>query len=514
VSNLGGAASYLRTLYIVNETSKQQYKYDIDLAVDGRNSARNIGQSSPAIVIKNNTDYSIRVISQSGTTASTRITPVSGAALPMSLYLIPPTVVPGNNVTVLFAVTNNLTDGFLAQNLKLKLQYTLSCGAGCSMQQMSAPPSNDTMIGKGNTMLYKWVFKTSNIPDESHITFNASLVGAKQGNYVIEKAFVKKIDEVQTATSTLQVIFTSLVQKPDIFLILPSTWGESSDEGLWGVVIANPVNSTMKVSRIVLNMYSSKSTAGGVQLVNSGPGSSCSDGITPIYPSTSSEWTCPHENMVEWKDVANPEVIKDYEAKSFLFRLDPGDVGDPEAAFTVTVTVFTDFGQFTKAGYAVGIDNGNHPLVNVYMTNTTNTSQAVNNARMLGHKINITSGSYVRLNLTIADLDSSTTSYIKSGSNLTINIPQGFSKVNVTSYSGFSLPVKRNFYDGSTQVTAALNEHVGNIPTEAKIIQIEAFAPSVTSKKIYIMYVLADGETQNNFSVGPVGEIVLQVIPG
>jgi hypothetical protein len=176
--------------------------------------------------------------------------------------------------------------------------------------------------------------------------------------------------------------------------------------------------------------------------------------------------------------------------------------------------VFTDFGQFTKAGYAVGIDNGNHPLVNVYMTNTTNTSQAVNNARMLGHKINITSGSYVRLNLTIADLDSSTTSYIKSGSNLTINIPQGFSKVNVTSYSGFSLPVKRNFYDGSTQVTAALNEHVGNIPTEAKIIQIEAFAPSVTSKKIYIMYVLADGETQNNFSVGPVGEIVLQVIPG
>jgi hypothetical protein len=114
----------------------------------------------------------------------------------------------------------------------------------------------------------------------------------------------------------------------------------------------------------------------------------------------------------------------------------------------------------------------------------------------------------------LADLDSTGTSYIKSGSNISINIPQGFSSVNVTSHTGFSTPVKRNFYDGSTQITAALNEDVGNIPTEAKVIQVQAYAPSVTSKKIFIMYLLADGETQNNFSIGPVGEIVLQVIPG
>lgn len=511
VSNLGGAASYLKSLYVVNETSKQQYKYDISLAVDGRNSARNIGQSNPAITIKNNTDYTIRVVSQSGTTASTRITPVSGVALPMSLYLIPPTVVPGSNVTVLFAVTNNLTDGYLNQNLRLKLQYTI-CG-GCTMQQMSAPPSNDTMIGKGNTMLYKWVFKTSSAQDKTYITFNASLVGAKQGNYVIEKAYVKKIDEVQSSTSSTQVIFSTLVQKPDIYLILPGPFGESTSEALIGVVIANPVNATMKVSRVVLNTMSSKTTAGGVQLINSGPGSSCPDGLTPIYPSTSSEWTCPHENMIEWKDVTNPETIKEYEAKSFLFRVDPGDVGTPDAAFLVTASVFTDFGQFSKSGYAVGIDDGTHPLGNVYMTNTTNTSNAVTNARMLGHKVNITSGSYVKLNVTIADLDGSTSSYIKSGSNLTINIPQGFSKVNVTSSSGFSTPVKRSFYDGSTQITAALNEHVGNVATEAKVLQFEAFAPTTTSKKLYIMYVLADGETQNNFSIGPIAEIVLQVKP-
>ena len=379
VSNVGGATSYMKTLYIVNETSDTQYRYDIDLAVDGRDSERNIGQSNPSVVINNNTDYSIRVVSQSGTTATTRITPVSGAALPMSVYIIPPTVVPGNNVTVLFSVTNNLTDGFLSQDLRLKLGYSLSCGVtgpSCKLVQVDGPTSNATMIAKGNTMLYKWVFKTV-VPDETYITFNASMVNAKSGNYEVETAYAKMIEEVQTATSTLQVIFTSLVQKPDIFLILPSTWGESSDEALWGVIIANPVNATMKVSRIVLNLYSSKSTAGGVQLINTGPGSSCSDGITPIYPSTASEWKCPHENMVEWKDVTTPETIKEYEAKSFLFRLDPGDIGDQEPAFTVTATVFTDFGQFTKAGYAVGMDNGAHPLINVYMTDTDNASPTV-----------------------------------------------------------------------------------------------------------------------------------------
>jgi hypothetical protein len=217
--------------------------------------------------------------------------------------------------------------------------------------------------------------------------------------------------------------------------------------------------------------------------------------------------------MIEWRDVTSPETIKEYEAKSFLFRLDPGDVGTPEAAFTVTASVFSDFGQFTKAGYAVGMDDGTHPLANVYMTNTTNTATAVIDKNMLGHKVNFTSGAKVKLNITLADLDSSTTTWIKTGSNLTINVPQGFSKVNVTSSTGFSAPLKRNFYDGSTQITAALSEDVGNVATEAKIIQLEAFAPTVTSKKIYIMYLLADGETQNNFSVGPVGEIVLQVKP-
>lgn len=514
VSNIGGAASYLKTIYLVNETSKQQYKYDLNTAVDGRNSARNIGQSSPSIVITNNADYTIKVVSQSGTTASTRITPVAGVSLPMSMYIIPPTVVPGQNVTVLFTVTNNLTEGFLNQNLQLKLKYSLSCSSSpsCLLTQVAAPSSNSTTVGKGNTMLYKWVFKTT-VPDLTYITFNASLVGAKQGNYVIEKAYAKNIDAAQTSTSSTQVIFSTLVSKPDIYVILPGPYGESTSEALFGVVIANPVNATMSVSRIVLNMYSSKSTAGGVQLVNSGPGSSCSDGLTPIYPSTASEWKCPHENMVEWKDVASPETINQYEAKSFLFRIDPGDVGTPEPAFTITASVFSDFGYFTKSGYAVGTDDGTHPVVNVYMTNTITPANAVLDANMMGHKIDIQSGSKVKLNFTLADLDTSTSTYVKTGSNLTINVPQGFSKVNVTSSTGFSTPVKRSFYDGSTQVTAATNEDVGNVSTEAKVLQIEAFAPSVTSKKLYIVYVVADGETQNNFSVGPIAEVVIQVKP-
>ncbi|MGH9993250.1 MAG: hypothetical protein ACREAZ_11535, partial [Nitrososphaera sp.] len=188
-ANSGGAASNLKTLYIVNETAspKQQYRYDLSASVDGRSTAKNIGQSSPSIILKDNTDYSIKVVAESGTTATSRITSLSSTALPMSLYLIPPTVVPGSNVTVLFAVTNNLTDAYIAQSPVLKLSYSMTCGSGpgCQLTKVLEPSSNITSISKGNTMFYKWVFKTT-APDKSYVTFNASFVNAKQGNYVTE----------------------------------------------------------------------------------------------------------------------------------------------------------------------------------------------------------------------------------------------------------------------------------------------------------------------------------------
>ena len=55
---------------------------------------------------------------------------------------------------------------------------------------------------------------------------------------------------------------------------------------------------------------------------------------------------------------------------------------------------------------------------------------------------------------------------------------------------------------------------------DARTIQFDATAPSVSSAKMYIMYILADGTATGlpafgpgNYALGPLSESVLQVCP-
>lgn len=228
VVNTGGQSAQLRSMYIVNETAvpKQQYRYDLDMAIDGRDSTSNVGQSLP-FVAKQNTAYSVRVVTEAGVAASAKIAPVSQAALPMSLYVIPPTVTPGENVTLLYTVTNNSTDAYLSGGITPSI--TTSC-TGCTLTQFVAPPSN-VQIGKGTTGLFKWVYKVEG-PDNTPVTFNATISNAKQGNYVIEKSRIEVVDIAQQSFYTEIIISSDLVQKPEIFVIMPSPFGESAQQGL------------------------------------------------------------------------------------------------------------------------------------------------------------------------------------------------------------------------------------------------------------------------------------------
>jgi hypothetical protein len=516
VSNSGGAAATVKSIYVVNETAspKSQYRYDLDLTVDGRNSIKDVGQLLP-LYVKSDTNYSVKVVTKSGNTASSHITALSKVALPMSLYIIPPTVTPGTNATVLFAVTNNITDSNLGWAVTPTLLPSLGCSppsSTCQLTQYVAPPSGATTIGKGSTVFFKWVYKVT-APDNTVVTFNASLANAKPGNYVIEKGLVKVIQSSQTSFSTEIIVTSTLVQKPEIFLIIPSPFGDSSDQGLWGVVIANPLGGNMEVSRVVMTMYSSKSTAGGTTEMIGSCGS-----VTPIYPTTAAEWTCPHVNMIEWKDVASPEVINGLESKSFLIKVPPGTLqnGSPEPSFMISVAVFTNMGQFTKTGYSSGMSDSSLSLGNVYLTDTTVAANALQSAHIFSHMNGITPASTVTVDIAMADFDTSSSTKIKSGTKLIVNVPRGFTVTGFPSYAGFvATPTSTPYSDGSTQIVAILNEDLGDIGTaEAKVLSFTVTAPAAPdppSKRIYIMYTLLDGETTTNFSVGALAEIALQV---
>jgi hypothetical protein len=110
LANEGATATTVKAIYIVNETAspKQQYRYDVNYLVDGRSVVKNVGQSL-SFTAKSATTYSIKVITDSGNSAVQTYLPSSITALPLSLSLVPATITTGENITLLYTITNNST---------------------------------------------------------------------------------------------------------------------------------------------------------------------------------------------------------------------------------------------------------------------------------------------------------------------------------------------------------------------------------------------------------------------
>jgi hypothetical protein len=238
---------------------------------------------------------------------------------------------------------------------------------------------------------------------------------------------------------------------------------------------------------------------------------------TPIAPSTASEWGCPHNNQVQWKDLTTPETLQPGEAKSFLVRVRPGNLNiNEEPGATVIATVYTDIGIFTKTGYTTSMRDGSTSLGNVYLTDTTDTSTsgALSNSHMFGHKNDIPPDTNTTFYVAMADLDQRDTTRINSGGKLIIDVPPGFSNVKIVSSNLFSTPTVTVRADGITQIIAVTTGHTGDDDFgEAKVIAFAAVTPSPKEDTTYIMYAFIDGLTNGSpqVSAGALAEIALQV---
>jgi hypothetical protein len=515
VSNIGGAAATLKSLYLVNETAspKTQYRYDLDTVVDGRKSV-SIGQSSPAIGIKNDVNYSVKVVTESGNSISSKISSLSKVALQMSLIVIPPTVAPQQNVTLLFAVTNNLTDSDLPAQVTPTLTKTLSCGASTSSCQFIdygvAPTS--AYISKGSTALFKWVYGVRG-PDAATMTFNASLTNAKQGNYVIEKGKVQIIKESQISLTSDSVIGNSLLAKPEVFILAPGPFGDSNDKGYWGIVVANPVNIKMNITQVTINMFSTNMDSSHKPLTSSG----CA--IAGVKPSTG--WTCPHDGTLRWEGLASPVTIKPYGVYTFLAKAKPGGINSPEPALLLSVTAFTSLGQFAKQGYATNMfQTPPAPLMNVYLTDTSTAATAIQESHILGNMTMLSAENNKRIYVAVTDFDtdSDSASRLLAGATLIINVPKNFTNIAIPNPlpQGFNYTTQTLYSDGTTQIRATISEAIGDVSgVEGKVFYFDATAPTVFAPKTYVMHTFLEGRinTSPQFEADSFGTFGLLVCP-
>lgn len=506
IDNIGQNPVQISHLFITNKTMASQPVQDFFITSDDAY----ISPGHQSNVVSTQTlymtpdIYDIKVISALGTVKIAELNMISGSTngLRSELVTDPPDVIIGQNVTVAMIVTN--TGDSTITNVHPDSLTFSSTGVGSVMAFSSYTPTTVDLNG-GASVMFSWDYQvTGNSGDNLTFSSLATGDGGKISNTVSDVSTLRLPTDGGDSESDHNIINEDLLARPKLFLIIPSPNGDAGQKGLWGLNVANPVNAPMKVSKLSITAFA--------------PGANNNDKIFAasciadnIFPTGTNNWNCPSENVIMWQNYANPITIAPNSTQAFLVKVLPGTIAGQNILETVVVqaSVFTTVGSFGKSGYQTTMYDGTEVIGNVYLSNVVDSR---NNVDIQSIRTGIVPGSTQTFNVVFADLDTSDTTWIKSGGQLIINVPKGWTNVQIINNYGFlNPPIVSVFGDGSTQIIGTISSNLGDALNQADTIQFSAQAPNITNDQMYVMYVLAQGQTANNFSIGPLSEIVLQV---
>jgi len=462
------------------------------------------------------TIYDIKVISSLGTIQKVEFDVNGGSnVLNAQMVAIPQDVRFGENVTVALIITNSGIDTLT--NVKPKFPLDVSPNQ-CQNTPNLIFGGPSTLLSSQSTMFF-WDCVLDQ-PIGNTITFRGNAT-AKLGTADIDSNDATDSVIVRDFTSGEGeeiVLKDELFGRPQLLMLFPNPVGEDPDEndrGIWGVMVANPTDQKINVTKVVIVAVSPRATSSDYIFRQQCEGAGSNLNPITIAP-TSNNWSCPESNQLQWKNVANPQTVQPRSVFPFLVEMGTDVIGGNQYNVTnipIQTTVFTTLGQFGKAGYLSSINKEDVAMPNVFLSSTIGSASPAN---VLGEIRSIDSGASVTFNVTLADMDEGTAYGINADSRLIINIPKEWTIGTVISQTGFKIPVTQNdFPDGSTQLIGKLISYMsGN--DDAKTIQFTATAPTVTKAKMYVMHILSDGIATGSggtFSIGPIAEAVIQVCP-
>ncbi len=447
--------------------------------------------------------YDLKVISSYGTMQIIEFDNYGGGVSNLRAELItdPPDIIIGQNVTVAMMVTNT-SDKPITGVHPGPLDF-VPTGTGSVLASSShTPPSVN--LNPGASVMFKWDYQVTGGSGDQ-LTFSSYATDdVINSNSVSDASVLRLPTDGGNSQNDPDIINEELLARPKLFLTIPSSQGDSDDKALWGINVANPVNAPMEVSKLSLTAFS--------------PGANNNDKIFAsaclpenIFPTGVSDWSCPSENIIMWQDYANPITIPANSTQSFLVKVKPGTIAGQNILESIVVqaSVFTSVGSFGKSGYQSTMYDGTESVGNVYLSSVVDSR---NNANIQSTRVGIAPDSVETFNIVFADLDTVDTTFVNSGAKLIINIPKGWTDVTILGgTSGFGSTTVTEFGDGSTQIVGVTSSDLGSATNVADTVQFSARAPNVTNDQMYVMYVLAQGQTAHAFSIGPLSEIVLQV---
>jgi hypothetical protein len=513
VDNQGQNPVQISSIWITNKTLSDQpaTRFTINY-----NDAFIPVNSIPLDILKTQTlqiipdTYDIKVISSLGTIKTIEFAygTVGSSGLRAEMITDPPDVIIGQNVTIAMVVTNTGYD--IVYNVQPDLLNFNSTGNGAIISSSSFTPNTPVDLNGGASVMFTWDYQVRGDSGDQLIFSSTARGDGANSNTVSDISILREPFDGGSGAFDPDIINDDLLARPQLFFVIPSSQGEStSTEALWGLNIVNPVNAPMDVNKIVITAFAPGGNTNDILFERTGQ--SCS--FNPISPilGPDSNWSCPSENSLMWKS-STSITIPANSTMSFLTKVDPGSPAGNVGLESIIVqgSVFTTLGSFGKSGYQTTMSQVTTSIVNVYLTNDL--ADPRTSGKIQTVRTGITPGSVQTFNVVLADMDSVDSTRITTGSKLIVNVPKTWTDVTVLGDNGFSgTPTVTAFGDGSHQIIGITNSEIGSTVNPAVTITFTATAPNITTDKLYLMYVLAQGTTTNGFTIGPLAEVVLQV---
>lgn len=514
VVNNSPTALEVTEFFLINTTDNDIKRYDVSNAVIAPEARVNVTHSSflsldgvaasQNITLAKNKEYVAKVVTNLGTLKEKAFATGSSCGnspLVGKLIAIPPEFASGDKLTVAFVVVNAAEVDM--RNVELANSGSISVNPATALESQTLITSaKEPNLTAGGTVVFMWEVILKGAIGQN-MTLSTSAFNSFEDSTGTQEVEVKITREY-----TRQAVSQKLVAKPEVFLMVPGPFGENNDKAVWGTIIANPTDVTFTVSRVTFVL----ATVGSESSQNIVDTACQDDGLEP-NSGDDTRWSCPNENLIEWRDTTTPITVLARSVQPFLVKVKPGSSGTGNndiSAFLASVSVHTSFGQISRGDYASAMEGALPGAIGqVFMTETSNDVTAADDANIIAnYTFDVNPVTMATLNVTIADKDTSSSTYLNSGSKLIINVPAGFTVGQLTNSTKFSTVTMTIFDDESSQIVATLGQNLGDqTSAEAAVIKFQVTPPAVLEDRIYIMYTLADGVSSSGLTIGATAEV-------
>lgn len=255
VQNTGQIPLNITRLWIQNKTDPTwpTTKFSINQAVSPGQTLTKVGQNLNLVALPTQA-YDVSLVTDRGNTKEFLVNSASQKPIILQLFVLPEKIPTGFTTTLLFAVTNNMSNNGVLTNLAPNLSIVVPSGATAT--RLSGPePTIYPLLAKGDTAYFKWSYTVTGNTGQG-INFTASLQNGYLGNVVSRNVTINAIQGIPTVKNIIGGGFNGTISSSSLNFL--RFFGDSKPSTTYNLKsMSMPIGGTFK------NLYVNKGTGTG-----------------------------------------------------------------------------------------------------------------------------------------------------------------------------------------------------------------------------------------------------------